>query len=133
MPPSPTPNAPTGLEQLKELLKNDTKVKVAGQRFLPASSPFLGFSLTKGYRSGRRRSVKGEVHVKIQILERSKIRRIRLLLSHIRLGLYVPAFVPTLLQLITDSARRDIYRRAPCIEQSERISRSYRQSRPLDV
>jgi hypothetical protein len=30
MPPSPTPNAPSTLEELKELLKDDIKVKVAG-------------------------------------------------------------------------------------------------------
>ncbi|WVF67973.1 hypothetical protein IAT40_002735 [Kwoniella sp. CBS 6097] len=30
MPPSPTPGAPTSLEELKKLLQNDTKVKVAG-------------------------------------------------------------------------------------------------------
>jgi len=31
MPPSPTAHAPTTTEELKELLKNDTKIKVAGE------------------------------------------------------------------------------------------------------
>jgi hypothetical protein len=31
MPSSPTPGAPTTQEELKELLKDDTKVKVAGE------------------------------------------------------------------------------------------------------
>ena len=30
MPPSPTPNAPTNYDELETLLKDDTKVKVAG-------------------------------------------------------------------------------------------------------
>lgn len=34
MPPSPTENAPKSIEELKELLKNDTKVKVAGESFI---------------------------------------------------------------------------------------------------
>jgi len=45
MPPSPTPNAPANLEQLKELLKDDTKVKVAGKSSMAEPLP-IHHSLT---------------------------------------------------------------------------------------
>jgi len=36
MSPLPTPNAPTTSEELKQLLKDDNKVKVAGKLQVPA-------------------------------------------------------------------------------------------------
>lgn len=46
MPPSPTSKAPKSLDELKELLKDDTMVKVAGQ------SPYPGFRVSTPRRPG---------------------------------------------------------------------------------
>lgn len=61
MSPSPTENAPTNLEELKELLKNDNKVKVAGTYlYLCHHWQFLYSSVR--CRRGRWRCTQGQDH-----------------------------------------------------------------------
>lgn len=91
MSPLPTSGAPKDLEELKELLKDDTKIKVAGKLSglqLDYITPTLDGQSERliWCRCGRRWSAQRKDHVQGEISEHGQRHRIWLLFCHLRMG-----------------------------------------------